>query len=250
MNLCRLPVSDRRARARAAPLLHGHDRRRVRAAGRHAGVGRPQRRRHRQGQARRAHLRAGPPAASCASTRTAKGMRVADLKKGWGSAQAGHFKAIFARGRRARRLRRQVLRGPARRGRAAQQDQPAAEVVPGHLPRLPRPRPRGDAAPTSPEPARVVKKRFGRSSDERRRRVLADAERALSRIFNYDSQAIVEAFYYDTFASMGVNLKIDGRGRPGPRHLRPVRHRAQHDARDAADASAPRRFEVQDMCSA
>ena len=29
----------------------------------------------------------------------------------------------------------------------------------------------------------------------------------MSRIFNYDSQAIVEAFYYDTFASMGVNLR-------------------------------------------
>ena len=36
--------------------------------------------------------------------------------------------------------------------------------------------------------------------------VLADAERAIGIVFNYDLQAITDAFYFDTFATMGVDL--------------------------------------------
>ena len=35
---------------------------------------------------------------------------------------------------------------------------------------------------------------------------LADAERAIGIVFNYDVQAITDAFYFDTFATMGVDL--------------------------------------------
>ena len=35
---------------------------------------------------------------------------------------------------------------------------------------------------------------------------LADAERAIRIVFNYDQQAISDAFYFDTFATLGVNL--------------------------------------------
>jgi methyl-accepting chemotaxis protein len=43
--------------------------------------------------------------------------------------------------------------------------------------------------------------------------VLADAERAIAIVFNYDLQAITDAFYFDTFATMGVELTgIHGRG--------------------------------------
>ena len=35
---------------------------------------------------------------------------------------------------------------------------------------------------------------------------LADAERAIGIVFNYDLQAITDAFYFDTFATMGVDL--------------------------------------------
>ena len=73
--LSRLHLPDRRARARTAPVLHAHDARRVRASGRHAGLGRPQRRRHRQGP-RRTHLhRRRRPATSCASTPRARASR-------------------------------------------------------------------------------------------------------------------------------------------------------------------------------
>ena len=117
----------------------------------------------------------------------------------------------------------------------------------GTYPVFAGPRPRGMLADV-PEPARIEKKFLGRSSKSVDFEVLPAAERALSRIFNYDSQAIVEAFYYDTFAVDGREPADDGRGRPRPRHLRPLRHRAQQDARDAADL---RRLdlEVQDMCS-
>ena len=67
-----------------------------------------------------------------------------------------------------------------------------------------------------PEPARLSQEGLRPQGRRRRpRRSLAAAERAISRIFNYDSQAIVEAFYYDTFASMGVNLKTMGEAGPG-----------------------------------
>jgi methyl-accepting chemotaxis protein len=36
--------------------------------------------------------------------------------------------------------------------------------------------------------------------------VLADAERAVGIVFNYDLQAITDAFYFDTFATLGVDL--------------------------------------------
>ena len=36
--------------------------------------------------------------------------------------------------------------------------------------------------------------------------VLADAERAIGIVFNYDLQAITDAFYFDTFATVGVDL--------------------------------------------
>ena len=66
----------------------------------------------------------------------------------------------------------------------------------------------------TPEPARIAKKSWGRGAESVDLAVLYAAERALGRIFNYDSQAIVEAFYYDTFASMGVNLRTVGEAGP------------------------------------
>ncbi len=36
--------------------------------------------------------------------------------------------------------------------------------------------------------------------------LLADAERAIRIVFNYDQQAITDAFYFDTFATLGINL--------------------------------------------
>ena len=108
---------------------------------------------------------AGPAGRFLREYANAKGIRVEGLKKGWGSAQAGHFKDIFSEAGQPERLRRQVLRGPARRRRPAQQDQPAAEVVPRHLSRLHRPRPRRDARRRAGAGADGQEGRFGRRGE-------------------------------------------------------------------------------------
>ena len=178
----------------------------------------------------------------------AKGIRVADLKRGWGAAQARPLQGHLLRGRQAGRLRRLLLRGPAGRRRAAQQDQPAAEVVPGHLPRLHGPRPRRDAR-------RHAGARAGRQAQLRAQRpesvdlaVLAAAERAISRVFNYDSQAIVEAFYYDTFTSMGVNLRSMGEAGPG-RDISDMFADVRNTMHETLKSFNDSTFVVQEMCS-
>jgi methyl-accepting chemotaxis protein len=61
-------------------------------------------------------------------------------------------------------------------------------------------------------PPQIARERGGRRGLLRRADagvdplVLAEAERALGIIFNYDLQAITDAFYFDTFATMGVDL--------------------------------------------
>ena len=62
---------------------------------------------------------AGPAGGFLREYANGKGMPVEALKKGWGSAQAGHFKDIFQEAGKPERLRREVLRGAARRRRAA-----------------------------------------------------------------------------------------------------------------------------------
>ena len=191
--------------------------------------------------ARRAHLHRRPRRRLPARVRErARASRVDALKKGWGSAQAGHFKDIFARGRQARRLRRQVLRGPARRRRAAQQDQPAAEVVPRHLSRLHRPRPRGDAGRRAGAGARSPRRRFGRKGDGVDHQVLAAAERALSRDLQLRLAGDRRGLLLRHVRVDGREPEDDGRGRPRPRHLRPLRHRAQPRCTRRCRRSAPR----------
>jgi len=48
-----------------------------------------------------------------------------------------------------------------------------------------------------------------------RPRLRGRAERALLAVFNLDAQAVVESFYYDTFASMSVDLASIAVGSPG-----------------------------------
>ena len=78
--------------------------------------------------------------------------------------------------------------------------------------------------------------------------MLHAAERALSRIFNYDSQAIVEAFYYDTFASMGVNLRTIGEAGPG-RDISDLFGTVRNTMHETLQTFGASTFEVQDMCS-
>ena len=79
--------------------------------------------------------------------------------------------------------------------------------------------------------------------------VLHAAERAISRIFNYDSQAIVEAFYYDTFACMGVNLSTVGEAGPG-RDISDLFAEVRNVVHETLQTFGASTYEVQDMCSA
>ena len=102
----------------------------------------------------------------------------------------------------------------------------------------------------TPEPAAVTEKRAGAAASESvDLTVLNAAERAISRVFNYDSQAIVEAFYYDTFSSMGVNLRTWARPVPAatsPTCSATVRN-TMHETLQTFGAST---FDVQEMCAA
>ena len=99
-----------------------------------------------------------------------------------------------------------------------------------------------------PEPARTSKKAWGRTSESVDVEVLHAAERALSRVFNYDSQAIVEAFYYDTFASMGVNLRTVGTAGAG-RDISDLFGTVRNTMHETLQTFGASTFEVQDMCS-
>ena len=214
MNLRRLPVPDRRARARPAPQLHGHDDRRARAPGRHARLGRPQRRRDRR-RAGRPHLRPpARPARSCATTRDARASRFDDLKRGWGGAQAAHLQAIFAEAAKPNGFGVAYFEGLLGVGVLHSKINLPLKWFLGTYPVLLDLVHDAMLADT-PEPARVAKRSLAGSSESVDLAVLHAAERALNRVFNYDSQAIVEAFYYDTFASMGVQ--------PARRWARPAR---------------------------
>lgn len=177
-----------------------------------------------------------------------KSMRVADLQRGWGAAQAGHFKAIFSEAGKAGGFGVSYFEGLLGVGALHSRINLPLKWFLGTYPvfiDLVHEAMLADV----PEPARVAKKHLGRrSTDGVDIAVLADAERAISRIFNYDSQAIVESFYYDTFASMGVNLKTMGDAGPGRdisdlfAHVRNTMHETLKSFNDST-------FVVQEMCS-
>src|SRR3954447_14047609 len=143
-----------------------------------------------------------------------KGMRLADLKRGWGTAQAGHFRAIFGEAAKPNGFGVSYFEGLLSVGVLHSKINLPLKWFIGTYPAF------LDIvveamANDVPEPARVSTRSFGRSRQSVDLNVLASAQRAINRVFNYDSQAIVEAFYYDTFSSMGVNLKSMGQAGPG-----------------------------------
>ena len=59
--------------------------------------------------------------------------------------------------------------------------------------------------PPAPRPGRLPRGRGDRPTLDLG--LIAEAERAIEIVFNYDLQAITDAFYYDQFASLGVDLR-------------------------------------------
>ena len=176
-----------------------------------------------------------------------KGMRVADLQRGWGGAQAGHFKAIFGEAGKPGGFGIAYFEGLLGVGALHSRINLPLKWFLGTYPVFVDLIHEAMLA-DPPEPARVVKKRFGGSSESVDFRVIADIERAVSRVFNYDSQAIVEAFYYDTFTSMGVNLKTMGEAGPG-RDISDLFAAVRNTMHETLKSFNDSTFVVQEMCS-
>ena len=177
----------------------------------------------------------------------AKNMPIDALKKGWGSAQAGHFKDIFKEAGRPGGFGVKYFEGLLGVGALHSKINLPLKWFLGTYPVF-IDLVHEAMAVDVPEPARLNKKTFGRKGAGVDHQVLASAERALSRIFNYDSQAIVEAFYYDTFASMGVNLKMMGEAGAG-RDISDLFGSVRNQMHDTLQTFGASTFEVQDMCS-
>ncbi len=138
----------------------------------------------------------------------AKGISVGALRKGWHAAQAGHWRAIFAEPGTAQPFGTEYFEGLLRVGALHNQiDLPLKWFLgtyPMYLDAVVH------ALRNTPP---VIARSEANGPAWRRRReaapdpaVLADAERAIRIVFNFDQQAITDAFYFDTFATLGVNL--------------------------------------------
>ena len=206
---------------------------------RHARLGRPQRRRDRRGP-RRAHLRLRRVRAVPARLRRrARACGFDDLKRGWAGAHAAHLQAIFGEAAKPNGFGVAYFEGLLRRRHPAQQDQPAAEVVPGHVSRAARHRPRraarrraGAGAGRQALVERRSESRRRRGAARRRARALADLQLRLAG----DRRGVL-------LRHVRVDRRrpaLDRRGRPGPRHLRPARRRPRQAAGHAADLRRPR----------
>jgi methyl-accepting chemotaxis protein len=177
----------------------------------------------------------------------AKGIRVADLKRGWGAAQAGHFKAIFAEAAKPGGFGVAYFEGLLGVGVLHSKINLPLKWFLGTYPVFLDLIQDAMEADT-PEPAKVTKRSLGRSSESVDLRVINASLRAINRVFGYDQQAIVEAFYYDTFSSMGVNLKTMGEAGPGRdiSDMFSVVRNVMHETLSSFGAST---HDVQEMCA-
>ncbi|HEY6526597.1 MAG TPA: globin-coupled sensor protein, partial [Solirubrobacteraceae bacterium] len=137
-----------------------------------------------------------------------KGISLAALRTGWYAAQVGHWRAIFAEPGTAQPFGTAYFEGLLRVGALHNQiDLPLKWFLGTYAKYM-------DAVShalreTPPQIGAAEPK----ASSWRRHRepavdpnLLADAERAIRIVFNYDQQAVTDAFYFDTFATLGVNL--------------------------------------------
>src|SRR3954467_4759974 len=177
----------------------------------------------------------------------AKGIPLSGLKQGWGTAQANHFKAIFSEAARPDGYGVSYFEGLLGVGVLHSKINLPLKWFIGTYPvflDIVRAAMLADA----PEPARVRTRKFGRVTESIDLSVVLDAQLAINRVFTYDSQAIVEAFYYDTFSSMGVNLKMMGEAGPGRdiSDLFATVRNVMHKTLTSFGAST---VEVQEMCA-
>ena len=174
-------------------------------------------------------------------------MRFEDLKRGWGGAHAAHLKAIFGEAAKPNGFGVSYFEGLLGVGVLHSKINLPLKWFLGTYPVLldiVHDALRADV----PEPARVAKRSWKGTAETADIEILHAAERALSRIFNYDSQAIVEAFYFDTFASIGGDLRSIGQAGPG-RDLSDMLGAVRGKLQDTLQTFGASTGEFQDMCA-
>ncbi|HVW88413.1 MAG TPA: globin-coupled sensor protein [Gaiellaceae bacterium] len=119
----------------------------------------------------------------------AKGIALSDLQAGWAAAQAAHFKQIFAHAREPEAFGIAYFDQLLAVGRLHNAIDLPLKWYLGSYPLF----------------LRIARKHLRRRFPHRPL-LRAKAVAALEAVFNYDLQAITDAFYYDTFAVMGVDL--------------------------------------------
>ncbi len=177
-----------------------------------------------------------------------KGIGIAELKGGWAAAQAAHFRAIFheaAGGGFGVAYFEKLLAVGALHSRIGLPLKWFVGTYPVLLDLVHETlRDEPPAVARTATPRRLWMRRAERLDVE----LLHAAERAVGRVFNYDMQAIIEAFYYDTFASLGVNLRAAGeagRGRDISDLFTPIRS----NLRETLQAFGASTLDVQHMCT-
>ena len=137
-----------------------------------------------------------------------RGITLAALRTAWHAAQVGHWREIFAQPASKQPFGSDYFEALLRVGAVHNKiDLPLKWFLgtyPKYLDAV-----RRALRETPPQIAGTEPKasgwRRGRAPAVDRD-LLDDAERAIRIVFNYDQQAIADAFYFDTFATLGVNL--------------------------------------------
>ena len=189
----------------------------------------------------------GPSGAFLREYADRKGIKFNDLKRGWGGAHAAHLKAIFTEAAKPNGFGVSYFEGLLGVGVLHSKINLPLKWFMGTYPVLldiVHDALRADV----PEPARVTKRSLRGAVESADVEVLHAAERALSRIFNYDAQAIVEAFYFDTFASIGGDLRSIGEAGPG-RDLSDLLGAVRGKLQDTLSTFGASTGEFQDMCA-
>ena len=137
-----------------------------------------------------------------------KSISLSALRTGWHAAQVGHWRAIFAEPSKAQPFGVDYFEALLRVGALHNKIDLPLKWFLGTYPRY------LDAVRHALEhtPPQVAGAEVKASGWRRHREpavdqaLLANAERAVRIVFNFDQQAITDAFYFDTFATLGVNL--------------------------------------------
>jgi methyl-accepting chemotaxis protein len=138
-----------------------------------------------------------------------KGIELDALRKGWRAAQASHWRAIFAEPERAEPFGLEYFTGLLSVGALHNKiDLPLKWYLGSYPTFLDAVRRQLRENPPQIPGAKSSARRRRKHDEKAAAELRAAAERAIGIVFNYDLQAITDAFYFDTFATLGLDLAM------------------------------------------